>query len=93
MFWKPAIAPARCGRISRNYWISLRGRSRRVCRSKLQQTITPASLKTLQGGYGDYLTESVKKHDFRAQLNTPAEVMARGVRDNVTVVFRNFDRR
>lgn len=50
------------------------------------------SLKTFQGGYGDYLTDSVKKHDFRVQLNTPAEVMARGVRDNVTAVFNNFDR-
>jgi len=59
---------------------------------RLQQTVTPASLKSLQGGYGDYLTDSVKKHDFRLQLNTPAEVMARGVRDNVTAVFRNFDR-
>lgn len=59
---------------------------------RLQQTITAASLKTLQEGYGDYLTESVKKHDFRLQLNTPAEVMARGVRDNITAVYRNFDR-
>jgi cyclase len=59
---------------------------------RLQQTVTPASLQTLQGGYGDYLTDSVKKHDFRVQSSTPAEVMARGVRDNVTAVYRNFDR-
>ena len=59
---------------------------------RLQQTVTPASLKTLQSGYGDYLTDSVKKHDFRVHLNTPAEVMARGVRDNVAAVYRNFDR-
>jgi cyclase len=72
--------------------IVARAKQQGVPLEKLQQTITPASLKTLQGGYGDYLTESVKKHDFRAQLNTPAEVMARGVRDNVTAVFRNFDR-
>jgi glyoxylase-like metal-dependent hydrolase (beta-lactamase superfamily II) len=58
---------------------------------RLQQTITPPSLKSLQGGYGDYLTDSVKKHDFRVQLSTPAEVMARGVRDNITAVYRNFD--
>jgi glyoxylase-like metal-dependent hydrolase (beta-lactamase superfamily II) len=58
----------------------------------LQQTVTPASLRTLQGGYGDYLTDSVKKHDFRMQLSPPAEVMARGVWDNVTAVYRNFDR-
>jgi hypothetical protein len=59
---------------------------------RLQQTVTPASLKSLQGGYGDYLSDSVKKHDFRVYLNTPAEVMARGVRENVTAVFRNFER-
>jgi glyoxylase-like metal-dependent hydrolase (beta-lactamase superfamily II) len=59
---------------------------------RLQQTVTPASLKTLQGGYGDYLADSVKKYDFRLYLDTPAEVMARGVRDNLTAVFRNFDR-
>jgi len=59
---------------------------------RLEQTITPATIKTLQGGYGDYLSDSVKRFDFRAQLNTPAEVMARGVRENVTAVFRNFDR-
>ncbi|MGA7240973.1 MAG: MBL fold metallo-hydrolase [Bryobacteraceae bacterium] len=59
---------------------------------RLQQTVTPGSLKSLQGGYGDYLTDSVKKHDFRVHLSTPAEVMAGGVRDNLTAVFRNFDR-
>lgn len=58
----------------------------------LQQAVTPASLKTLQGGYGDYLADSVKKHDFRVHLETHSEVMARAVRDNVTAVFRNFDR-
>jgi len=59
---------------------------------RLQQTITPATLKSLGGGYGDYLTGEVKLHDFRVHLNTPAEVMARGVRDNVSAVYRNFDR-
>ncbi len=69
-----------------------RAKHDRVPLERLQQTVTPASLKTLQGGYGDYLADSVKKHDFRVYLNTPAEVMARGVRDNVTAVFRNFER-
>jgi glyoxylase-like metal-dependent hydrolase (beta-lactamase superfamily II) len=59
---------------------------------RVQQTVTPVSLKTLQGGYGDYLTDSVKKHDFRVQLSTPAEVMARGVRDNIIAVYRNLER-
>jgi cyclase len=59
---------------------------------RLQQTVTPATLKTLQGGYGDYLSGEVKKHDFRLHLSTQAEVMARGVRDNLTSVYRNYER-
>ena len=60
---------------------------------RLLQTVTPASLKTLEsGGYGEYLVSEVKRHDFRVHLSTPAEVMIRGVRDNVSAVFRNFDR-
>jgi len=59
---------------------------------RLQQTITPASLKTLQGGYGDYLAGEVKKHDFRVYLSTQSEVMARGVRDNLSAVYRNYER-
>jgi cyclase len=60
---------------------------------RLQPTVTPASLKTLQGGYGDYLAGEVKKHDFRVQLSTQAEVMARGVRDNLSAVYRNYERK
>ena len=59
---------------------------------RLQETVTPASLKTLSGGYGDYLANQVKQHDFRVYLSTPAEVLSRGVRDNITAVFRNFER-
>jgi glyoxylase-like metal-dependent hydrolase (beta-lactamase superfamily II) len=60
---------------------------------RLQQTVTPASLKSLGGGYGEYLGGEVKRHDFRAQLNSQAEVITRGVRDNLASVYRNFDRR
>ena len=59
---------------------------------RLQETTTPASLMSLQGGYGDYLAGEVKQHDFRVHLSTHAEVLARGVRDNLSSVFRNFDR-
>jgi cyclase len=60
---------------------------------QLLRSVTPASLKTLsQGGYGDYLTNEVKRHDFRVHLVAPGEVMARGVRDNLTAVYRNYQR-
>ena len=58
----------------------------------LQKTVTPASLKSLQGGYGDYLAGQVKKHDFRVYLDSQAEVLTRGVRDNLTSVYRNYER-
>jgi cyclase len=70
-----------------------RARQQGLPLDRVQETITPASLKTLeQGGYGDYLVNQVKLHDFRVHLSTPAEVLVRGVRDNVAAVFRNFDR-
>ena len=59
---------------------------------KLLASVTPVSMKSLGNGFGDYLTAEVKRLDFRAHLDTPADVMARGVRDNVTAVYRNFER-
>lgn len=59
---------------------------------RLQETVTPASLKSLQGGYGDYLAGEVKKHDFRVYLSSQAEVLTRGARDNLTSVYRNYER-
>lgn len=59
---------------------------------RLQQSVTPASLKSLQDGYGDYLASEVKKHDFRVYLSSQAEVFTRGVRDNLTSVYRNYER-
>jgi len=59
---------------------------------RIQPAVTPASMKSLGGGYGEYLAAEVKRHDFRAYLNTPAEIAARGVRDNLTAVYRNFER-
>jgi glyoxylase-like metal-dependent hydrolase (beta-lactamase superfamily II) len=74
--------------------IEIAGRARQegMPLDRLQQTITPGDLKSLGGGYGEYLAEEVKRLDFRAHLNTAAEVMARGVRDNLSAVYRNFDR-
>ena len=52
-----------------------------------------SGLKTLApDGYGEYLAGEVKRLDFRVHLLTPAEVLARGVRDNLTAVYRNFER-
>jgi len=90
-------ASSRAGQL-RNYLEELleivaRAKQNGVPLDRLQQTVTPASLKTLQGGYGDYLGSEVKKHDLRAHLNTQAEVIARGVRENITAVYRNYERK
>jgi cyclase len=87
---------ARAGQL-RNYLEELleivaRARQDSVPLERLQQTVTPASLRSLQNGYGDYLSSEVKKHDFRVFLNKQAEVAARGVRDNLTSVYRNYER-
>ncbi len=74
--------------------IEIAGRAKRdsMPLAKLLETVTPASFKSLGGGYGEYLTSEVKRLDFRVHLLTPAEVFARGVRDNLSSVYRNFDR-
>jgi len=73
--------------------IVLRAKEQGVPLDRLQQTITPGTLKSLENsGYGDDLASEIKKHDFRAHLSTHGEVLIRGVRDNVTAVFRNIDR-
>ena len=59
---------------------------------KVQEMVTASSLKSLGGGYGDFLVKQVKRLDFRVLLNTPEEVAQRGIRENVTAVYRNFDR-
>jgi glyoxylase-like metal-dependent hydrolase (beta-lactamase superfamily II) len=72
--------------------VAARAKKESVPLDRLQETVTPATLKSLGGGYGEFLAGEVKRLDFRAQLNTPAEVMARGVRDNLSSVYRNLDR-
>ena len=74
--------------------IEIAGRAKKdsVPLARLLETVTPATFQSLGGGYGEYLTSEVKRLDFRVHLLTPAEVLARGVRDNLSSVYRNFDR-
>ena len=59
---------------------------------RVQEMVTVSSLKSLGGGYGEFLVKEVKRLDFRVQLNTPEDVAQRGIRENVTAVYRNLDR-
>jgi cyclase len=73
--------------------IVTRAREQGTPLERLLETVTPASLKSLdRGGYRGFLAAQVKKYDFRVHLNTPAEVVARYVRENLTAVFRNLGR-
>jgi len=74
--------------------IEIAGNAKRdgVPLERLLESVTPASLRSLGNGYGDFLASEVKRLDFRVHLSTQAEVLARGVRDNLSAVYRNFDR-
>jgi hypothetical protein len=55
---------------------------------QLQETITPATLKSLEsGGYGRYVGATLVKYYPEATQSTPAEALASGVRGNVASVF------
>ena len=45
---------------------------------QLRATVMPGSLRTLANGYGEFLADEVKRHDFRVRLNTAEEVVRVG---------------
>jgi glyoxylase-like metal-dependent hydrolase (beta-lactamase superfamily II) len=58
---------------------------------QLQETITPATLKSLgSGGYGRYVGATLVKYYPEATQRTPAEALASGVRGNVASVFNTL---
>jgi len=60
---------------------------------ELARTITPAKLKSLRnGGYGEFVTLCTKRGDAGSFLKTPAEILAEGVRSNVTSIYHSLER-
>ena len=60
--------------------------------AELQQAITPASLKSLTGGYGDFVAASLIRFDADSATSNAAEVLASGVRNNVADIYRTLER-
>ncbi len=55
---------------------------------QLQQTITPASLKSLtRGGYGDFLGDSLKKYRFLDPSLSKAVIISDGVKENIAHIY------
>jgi cyclase len=59
---------------------------------QLQQSITPTSLKSLAGGYGEAAATEITKYYFDSLLMSPAEALAGAVKENVASTFKALER-
>ena len=61
--------------------------------AQLQASITPASLKTLGGGYGEFVGGQITKSDGPQLRTDPRDAVAGAVKSNIADVFRALDRK
>lgn len=54
----------------------------------LQSALTPATLKSLGGGYGEALQEQMKRFSINTMITPPAQALADGIKGNIADVFR-----
>ncbi len=54
---------------------------------QLQAAITPAKLKSLAGGWGQYVAEQTVQYYWDAAFNSPAEALAGGLKENIASTF------
>ena len=59
---------------------------------QIQAGLAPASLKSLAGGYGDFISDQIVHSDGQQTLAKPADVIADGVRGNIADVYKALDR-
>jgi len=59
---------------------------------QLQASITPASLKSLSGEYGEFVGAQIVRDDADAELSRPADVVADSVKGNVEEVWNTLDK-
>ncbi|MGD0202235.1 MAG: MBL fold metallo-hydrolase [Bryobacteraceae bacterium] len=64
-----------------------RGKERGRTVEQLQKEITPPTLKSLAGTYGEYVAAQSVRYSFDAALSTPAEALAEGVKENIAATF------
>lgn len=54
----------------------------------LQSALTPATLKSLGGGYGEALQEQMKRFSINTMITPPAQALADGIKGNIADIFR-----
>ncbi len=59
---------------------------------RIQAEVTPASLRSLAGGYGDFVAGQSIRYYAQLQRSSPAEVLADGVRGNIADTFKALER-
>jgi len=59
---------------------------------QIQASITPASLKSLAGGYGEFVGDQIVHSDGQQTLAKPADVIADAVRGNIADIYGALDR-
>lgn len=59
---------------------------------QLQAAITPASLKSLAGGYGDFVSNQITRYDGPQMRVSPADALANAVKANIPDVFTALER-
>jgi cyclase len=64
------------------------GKRRGQTLQELQAALTPATLKSLGGGYGEALQEQMKRFSINTMIISPAQALAQGIRGNIADVYR-----
>ncbi len=59
---------------------------------QLQAAITPGTLKSLGGGYGDFVGAQMVRYDSGSAFMLPAEALASGVKSNIADMDKALDR-
>jgi glyoxylase-like metal-dependent hydrolase (beta-lactamase superfamily II) len=68
------------------------GKRKGLTVEQLQSTITPASLKSLGGGYGEFVGGQITHYDGQQELNEPADVVAGSVKGISTACLTGVSR-
>jgi glyoxylase-like metal-dependent hydrolase (beta-lactamase superfamily II) len=66
------------------------GKRRGQTVAELQAAITPDSLKSLGGGYGDFLQAQMKRFSIGTMITPLPQALADGVKTNIADVFRRL---
>jgi glyoxylase-like metal-dependent hydrolase (beta-lactamase superfamily II) len=68
------------------------GKRRGQTAQEIQAALTPARLKSLGGGYGEFVQGQMKRFNIDTMVTPPAQVVADGVKGNIADIFQRLDR-